>query len=90
MPRPSHTTVSTSSSRLESKSRKARMFLLRSFLVYIVIFLLLGYFIYTSNVDGQFQKAGFDPLRLVECHGSIHHYQLDEEIRSSIPLFPRY
>lgn len=34
-----------------------------------------GAFIYTSNVDGQFQKAGFDPARIVECHGSIHHLQ---------------
>jgi NAD-dependent SIR2 family protein deacetylase len=31
--------------------------------------------IYTSNVDGQFQKAGFDAKRIVECHGSIHHLQ---------------
>lgn len=30
-------------------------------------------FIYTSNVDGQFQKAGFTEARMVECHGSIHH-----------------
>lgn len=34
-----------------------------------------GYFIYTSNVDGQFHKAGFDENRIVECHGSIHHVQ---------------
>lgn len=34
-----------------------------------------GYFVYTSNVDGQFQKAGFDENRIVECHGSIHHLQ---------------
>ncbi|HLJ56707.1 MAG TPA: Sir2 family NAD-dependent protein deacetylase [Chthonomonadaceae bacterium] len=34
-----------------------------------------GWFIFSSNVDGQFQKAGFDPDRLVECHGSIHHLQ---------------
>ena len=34
-----------------------------------------SHFIYTSNVDGQFQKAGFDSARLVECHGSIHHLQ---------------
>lgn len=34
-----------------------------------------GAFIYTSNVDGHFQKAGFDPRRIVECHGSIHHLQ---------------
>jgi len=34
-----------------------------------------GYFVYTSNVDGQFQKAGFDSNCIVECHGSIHHVQ---------------
>jgi NAD-dependent SIR2 family protein deacetylase len=34
-----------------------------------------GYFVFTSNVDGQFQKAGFSPARIVECHGSIHHLQ---------------
>ena len=34
-----------------------------------------GYAVFTSNVDGQFQRAGFDPLRIVECHGSIHHLQ---------------
>ncbi|HEX9171499.1 MAG TPA: Sir2 family NAD-dependent protein deacetylase [Telluria sp.] len=34
-----------------------------------------GYSIFTSNVDGQFQKAGFDPARIRECHGSIHHLQ---------------
>jgi len=33
------------------------------------------YFVFTSNVDGQFQKAGFDDLRIEECHGSIHHFQ---------------
>ena len=34
-----------------------------------------GYGVFTSNVDGQFQRAGFDPQRLHECHGSIHHLQ---------------
>ena len=34
-----------------------------------------GYFIFTSNVDGHFQKAGFAADRIVECHGSIHHLQ---------------
>lgn len=29
----------------------------------------------TSNVDGQFQRAGFDPDGVTECHGSIHHLQ---------------
>jgi NAD-dependent SIR2 family protein deacetylase len=34
-----------------------------------------GYFVFTSNVDGQFQKAGFAEDRVAECHGSIHHLQ---------------
>ena len=34
-----------------------------------------GAFVYTSNVDGQFQIAGFDPQRIMECHGSIHRLQ---------------
>jgi len=34
-----------------------------------------GYGVFTSNVDGQFQAAGFDPQRIHECHGSIHHLQ---------------
>lgn len=33
------------------------------------------YFVVTSNVDGQFQKAGFDPFKIYEIHGSIHHLQ---------------
>ncbi|MBP2475185.1 NAD-dependent SIR2 family protein deacetylase [Crossiella equi] len=32
-----------------------------------------GTWVYTSNVDGQFQVAGFD--RVAECHGSIGHLQ---------------
>jgi NAD-dependent SIR2 family protein deacetylase len=32
-------------------------------------------FAVTSNVDGQFQKAGFDGERIHEVHGSIHHLQ---------------
>jgi NAD-dependent SIR2 family protein deacetylase len=34
-----------------------------------------GYFVFSSNVDGQFQQAGFSADRIVECHGSIHHFQ---------------
>ena len=34
-----------------------------------------GYFVFTSNVDGHFQKAGFDEDRVVECHGSINYLQ---------------
>jgi len=32
-------------------------------------------FVFTSNVDGHFQRAGFDPERVVEIHGSIHWLQ---------------
>ena len=35
----------------------------------------LPYFVVTSNVDGHFQKAGFDEKRVLEVHGSIHHLQ---------------
>lgn len=34
-----------------------------------------GCFVFTSNVDGQFAKAGFDGNRIAECHGSIHYLQ---------------
>jgi NAD-dependent SIR2 family protein deacetylase len=34
-----------------------------------------GAFVFTSNVDGQFQKAGFEEKRILECHGSIHRLQ---------------
>lgn len=35
----------------------------------------LPYFVFSSNVDGQFQKAGFNDQFIYECHGSIHHVQ---------------
>jgi NAD-dependent SIR2 family protein deacetylase len=35
----------------------------------------LAYFVVTSNVDGQFQKAGFSEENICEIHGSIHHLQ---------------
>lgn len=34
-----------------------------------------GAFVFTSNVDGQFGKAGFAADRICEVHGSIHHLQ---------------
>jgi len=43
-----------------------------------------GYFVYTSNVDGQFQKAGFDDAFIEECHGSIHHFQCIKPCSSQI------
>lgn len=35
----------------------------------------LDSFVVTSNVDGQFQKAGFREDQILEVHGSIHHLQ---------------
>ena len=34
-----------------------------------------GSFVFTSNVDGHFQLAGFEPHRVIECHGSLVHLQ---------------
>lgn len=34
-----------------------------------------GEAVFTSNVDGQFQAAGFAAARIAECHGSIHRLQ---------------
>ncbi len=34
-----------------------------------------GCFVFTSNVDGHFQKAGFEPQRIVEVHGSLDWLQ---------------
>lgn len=34
-----------------------------------------GLFVFTSNVDGQFQRAGFDEARIFECHGALDYLQ---------------
>jgi NAD-dependent SIR2 family protein deacetylase len=34
-----------------------------------------GAFVFTSNVDGQFQRAGFEEAQIVECHGAIDQLQ---------------
>jgi NAD-dependent SIR2 family protein deacetylase len=41
-------------------------------------------FIFTSNVDGQFQKAGFSEECVMECHGSIHHLQCVDNCQGMI------
>jgi NAD-dependent SIR2 family protein deacetylase len=43
-----------------------------------------GSWVFTSNVDGQFQKAGFSLDRIHECHGSIQHLQCMDECTSDI------
>lgn len=42
------------------------------------------YFVVTSNVDGQFQKAGYDANRIFEVHGSIHWLQCQAPCNSNI------
>ncbi len=44
----------------------------------------LGAWVFTSNVDGQFQKAGFSEDQINECHGSIHHLQCINNCRSEV------
>ena len=47
-----------------------------------------GAFVFTSNVDGQFQKSGFAEERVEEIHGSIHFVQClgrCERITSAAP-----
>ena len=43
-----------------------------------------GYFVFTSNVDGHFQRAGFSKDRIEECHGSIHHFQCADNCEGAI------
>lgn len=43
-----------------------------------------GWSVFTSNVDGQFQKAGFSNGPIHECHGSIHHLQCLEPCSNDI------
>jgi len=43
-----------------------------------------GCFVFTSNVDGQFQKAGFADERICEIHGSIHYLQCIDDCAGAI------
>jgi NAD-dependent SIR2 family protein deacetylase len=43
-----------------------------------------GAFVFTSNVDGHFQKAGFSESRIIECHGSIHYMQCQKPCNQQI------
>ena len=44
----------------------------------------MGIAVFTSNVDGQFQKAGFTDSPINECHGSIHRLQCLEPCSDDI------
>ena len=41
-------------------------------------------FVFTSNVDGQFQKSGFEDGQIYECHGSIHYLQCSVDCHTDI------
>lgn len=43
-----------------------------------------GISVFTSNVDGQFQRAGFMDEWIVECHGSIHHLQCFDRCQEGV------
>ncbi len=45
-----------------------------------------GGFIFTSNVDGHFQRAGFGPEQIVEVHGSFEGMQCTGEC--DVGIFP--
>ncbi|MDF1549218.1 MAG: hypothetical protein P1P88_15435 [Bacteroidales bacterium] len=44
----------------------------------------LDYFANTSNIDGHFQKAGFEPDKIRELHGSIFHFQCSKPCSNQI------
>ena len=41
-------------------------------------------FVYTSNVDGHFQKAGFSEQMVYECHGAINYFQCCSDCNNDI------
>ena len=43
-----------------------------------------GAFVFTSNVDGQFQLAGYKEEQIMECHGSIHHLQCSNNCQGTL------
>ena len=43
-----------------------------------------GYQVFTSNVDGHFQAAGFAESRVYECHGSINYLQCSQPCSGEI------
>lgn len=42
------------------------------------------YFIYTSNVDRAFHRAGFCDFKIFECHGTIEHFQCVDNCNEGI------
>lgn len=46
------------------------------------------YFIFTSNVDGHFSKAGFCENNIVECHGTVHYLQCLRTNLCTLDIWP--
>jgi len=44
----------------------------------------LDYFIITSNIDGHFQKSGFESAKIRELHGSIYYMQCSKPCSGTI------
>lgn len=42
------------------------------------------YYVFTSNVDEHFQKAGFDRAKIEECHGSLFNWQCSRDCQNKI------
>ena len=46
------------------------------------------YFVFTSNIDGHFQREGFAPERIYEVHGSIHFMQCSRGLACGPSIWP--
>ena len=47
-----------------------------------------GGFVFTSNVDGHFQRSGFLDGEVAECHGSLQHLQCVRNCRAALWPMP--
>ena len=45
-------------------------------------------FVVTTNVDGHFHKAGYDPARIYEMHGSLAHVQCKQPCCREVSVMP--
>lgn len=48
------------------------------------------YFVVTSNVDGHFQKAGYDAARVHEIHGDLRHAQCKNMCSHQLYPMPQF
>lgn len=46
------------------------------------------YHVWTSNIDGMFEKVGFPPELIYACHGDLHHLQCTKDRRTCKGLEP--